>query len=91
MPAGLKQANYGSCATGAATSPTKMDPQSLLDLVWEVYRYTGAAQGTTSTSSAAYRSPATNSMLRGRCRTASPRRASTCWATRSTSSFPASR
>ncbi len=43
--------------------PTKMDPR-LLDLVWETYRAVGARDYIHVVS--AYRSPATNSMLRGR-------------------------
>ncbi len=43
--------------------PTKMDPQ-LLDVVWEVYRSVGARQPIHVVS--AYRSPATNSLLRSR-------------------------
>lgn len=43
--------------------PTKMDPR-LFDLVWEAYRATGANSYINVVS--AYRSPATNSMLRSR-------------------------
>lgn len=43
--------------------PTKMDPR-LLDLLWEVYRSVGARDYINVVS--AYRSPATNSMLRSR-------------------------
>jgi len=43
--------------------PTRMDPH-LLDLVWETYRAVGARDYIHVVS--AYRSPATNSMLRGR-------------------------
>jgi uncharacterized protein YcbK (DUF882 family) len=43
--------------------PTKMDPR-LLDLVWETYKSVGARDYIHVVS--AYRSPATNSMLRGR-------------------------
>lgn len=43
--------------------PTKMDPR-LLDLVWEVYQQTGSREYINVVS--AYRSPATNSMLRSR-------------------------
>lgn len=43
--------------------PTKMDPR-LFDLVWEAYRSTGANSYINVVS--AYRSPATNSMLRSR-------------------------
>lgn len=43
--------------------PTKMDPR-LLDLVWEAYRQVGARDYIHVVS--AYRSPATNSMLRSR-------------------------
>jgi uncharacterized protein YcbK (DUF882 family) len=45
--------------------PTKMDPR-LFDLVWEVYRRSGAKDYIHVVS--AYRSPATNGMLRGRSR-----------------------
>lgn len=44
---------------------TRMDPR-LLDLVWEVYQRSGATDYIRVVS--AYRSPATNSMLRGRSR-----------------------
>jgi uncharacterized protein YcbK (DUF882 family) len=44
---------------------TKMDPR-LLDLVWEVYQRSGATDYIHVVS--AYRSPATNNMLRGRSR-----------------------
>ncbi len=45
--------------------PAKMDPR-LLDLVWEVYRKSGAKETIHVVS--AYRSPATNNMLRNRSR-----------------------
>ena len=45
--------------------PTKMDPR-LLDLVWQVYQDVGGRDYIHVVS--AYRSPATNSMLRGRSR-----------------------
>ena len=45
--------------------PTKMDPR-LFDLVWSVYRNVGARDYIHVVS--AYRSPSTNSMLRGRSR-----------------------
>jgi uncharacterized protein YcbK (DUF882 family) len=45
--------------------PTRMDPR-LLDLVWEAYRTSGSRAYITVIS--AYRSPATNSMLRSRSR-----------------------
>ncbi len=45
--------------------PARMDPR-LLDLVWEVYARSGAKSHINIVS--AYRSPATNSMLRGRSR-----------------------
>lgn len=45
--------------------PTKMDPR-LFDLVWEVYRRSGASDYIHVVS--AYRSPATNGMLRSRSR-----------------------
>ncbi|MGU3494683.1 DUF882 domain-containing protein [Xanthobacteraceae bacterium A53D] len=43
--------------------PTEMDPH-LFDIIWEVYREVGASAPVTVLS--AYRSPATNSMLRSR-------------------------
>lgn len=43
--------------------PTKMDPR-LFDLIWQVYRATGSNQYITVVS--AYRSPATNNMLRAK-------------------------
>lgn len=45
--------------------PARMDPR-LLDLVWEVYRKSGAKEAIHVVS--AYRSPATNNMLRNRSR-----------------------
>lgn len=45
--------------------PTRMDP-ALFDLVWEVYQKSGARKPITVVS--AYRSPATNNMLRRRTR-----------------------
>lgn len=45
--------------------PTRMDPK-LLDLVWEVYQRSGAKEAIHVVS--AYRSPATNNMLRNRSR-----------------------
>ena len=45
--------------------PTKMDPR-LFDLVWQIYRATGSSQYITVVS--AYRSPATNAMLRSTTR-----------------------
>lgn len=45
--------------------PTSMDPR-LFDLVWEVYRDVGGTEPVTIVS--AYRSPATNAMLRSRSR-----------------------
>ena len=45
--------------------PARMDPR-LLDLVWEVYERSGAKSHINIVS--AYRSPATNNMLRGRSR-----------------------
>ncbi|MBB4095159.1 DUF882 domain-containing protein [Brucella pecoris] len=45
--------------------PTKMDPR-LFDLVWQVYRSSGSSQYITVVS--AYRSPATNAMLRSSTR-----------------------
>ncbi|MGH6762431.1 MAG: DUF882 domain-containing protein [Phyllobacterium sp.] len=54
--------------------PTKMDPR-LLDLVWQVYQDTNARDYIHVVS--AYRSPATNSMLRGRSRSSGVAKKST--------------
>ena len=59
---GLKQINR-FLRDWRRNEPTKMDPR-LLDLVWEVYRSVGARDYINVVS--AYRSPATNSMLRSR-------------------------
>ncbi|UPA26297.1 DUF882 domain-containing protein [Shinella oryzae] len=59
---GLKQLN-NFLRDWRRNEPTKMDPR-LFDLVWEVYRKTGATGYINVVS--AYRSPATNSMLRTR-------------------------
>ncbi|WP_019170997.1 DUF882 domain-containing protein [Pseudaminobacter salicylatoxidans] len=61
-PAGLKKINH-FLRDWRRNEPTKMDPR-LLDLIWETYRATGSRQYINVVS--AYRSPATNSMLRGR-------------------------
>ncbi len=61
-PKGLKQLNY-ILRDWRRNEPTKMDPR-LFDLVWEVYRQS-RAKGYIKVVSA-YRSPATNSMLRSR-------------------------
>ena len=60
--AGLKKINM-FLRDWRRNEPTKMDPR-LLDLVWEVYRAVGARDYIHVVS--AYRSPATNSMLRSR-------------------------
>ncbi|WP_435371415.1 DUF882 domain-containing protein [Mesorhizobium liriopis] len=62
--AGLKRIN-NILRDWRRNEPTKMDPR-LLDLVWEAYRQTGSSNYITVVS--AYRSPATNNMLRGRSR-----------------------
>jgi len=64
LPSGLKQLN-NFLRDWRRNEPTKMDPR-LFDLVWEVYRSTGARDYIHVVS--AYRSPATNSMLRKRGR-----------------------
>lgn len=60
--AGLKKLNV-FLRDWRRNEPTKMDPR-LLDLVWEAYRATGSREYIHVVS--AYRSPATNNMLRGR-------------------------
>ena len=60
--AGLKKLNQ-FLRDWRRNEPTKMDPR-LFDLVWEAYRATGASGYIHVVS--AYRSPATNSMLRSR-------------------------
>jgi len=60
--AGLKKIN-NILRDWRRNEPTRMDPR-LLDLVWEVYRAVGARDYIHVVS--AYRSPATNSMLRKR-------------------------
>ncbi len=85
-PGGLAQINR-FLRDWRRNEPARMDPR-LLDLVWEVYDRSGASDYIHIVS--AYRSPATNSMLRGRSRTTAwPRTASTCLARRWTSTFPA--
>ncbi len=64
VDAGLKQANQ-ILRDFRRNEPTKMDPR-LLDLVWEVYQKTGSKDYIHVIS--AYRSPATNGMLRSRGR-----------------------
>ncbi|MDP3895589.1 MAG: DUF882 domain-containing protein [Mesorhizobium sp.] len=64
VPSGLAQLN-NFLRDWRRNEPTKMDPR-LFDLVWEVYRATGASGYINVVS--AYRSPATNSMLRKRGR-----------------------
>lgn len=61
-PAGLKQLNQ-FLRDWRRNEPTRMDPR-LFDVVWEAYRATGATGYVNVVS--AYRSPATNSMLRSR-------------------------
>jgi uncharacterized protein YcbK (DUF882 family) len=61
-PAGLKKINM-FLRDWRRNEPTKMDPR-LLDAVWEAYRSVGARDYIHVVS--AYRSPATNSMLRKR-------------------------
>jgi uncharacterized protein YcbK (DUF882 family) len=61
-PAGLRKLNQ-FLRDWRRNEPTKMDPR-LFDLVWEVYRKVGAGNYINVVS--AYRSPATNSMLRSR-------------------------
>ena len=60
--AGLKQINQ-FLRDWRRNEPTKMDPR-LFDLVWEAYQSVGARDYIHVVS--AYRSPATNSMLRSR-------------------------
>lgn len=60
--AGLKKLNQ-FLRDWRRNEPTRMDPR-LFDVVWESYRATGATGYITVVS--AYRSPATNSMLRSR-------------------------
>ena len=64
LPSGLKQLNQ-FLRDWRRNEPTKMDPR-LFDVVWQVYKDTGA-NGYIHVVSA-YRSPATNSMLRKRGR-----------------------
>ena len=61
-PKGLQQVNQ-LLRDWRRNEPTKMDPR-LLDLVWEVYRRSGATDYIHVVS--AYRSPATNGALRSR-------------------------
>lgn len=62
IDSGLKQVNR-FLRDWRRNEPTKMSPQ-LLDLLWEVYRASGSRDYIHVVS--AYRSPATNSMLRSR-------------------------
>ncbi len=64
LPSGLKQLN-NLLRDWRRNEPTKMDPR-LFDVVWQVYRNVGASGYIHVVS--AYRSPATNSMLRKRGR-----------------------
>jgi uncharacterized protein YcbK (DUF882 family) len=63
-PKGLSQINR-FLRDWRRNEPTRMDPR-LLDLVWEVYKRSGAKSYIHIVS--AYRSPATNNMLRNRSR-----------------------
>ena len=63
-PAALKRLNV-MLRDWRRNEPTRMDP-ALFDLVWEVYKASGARRPITVTS--AYRSPTTNNMLRRRSR-----------------------
>lgn len=63
-PKGLAQINR-FLRDWRKNEPTRIDPE-LLDLVWEVYRRSGAREPIHVVS--AYRSPSTNSMLRNRSR-----------------------
>lgn len=62
LPDGLKKLNV-FLRDWRRNEPTRMDPR-LFDLVWQVYRSTGSNQYITVVS--AYRSPATNNMLRSK-------------------------
>lgn len=62
LPGGLKKLNV-FLRDWRRNEPTRMDPR-LFDLVWQVYRSTGSSQYITVVS--AYRSPATNNMLRSK-------------------------
>ncbi|WP_246318804.1 DUF882 domain-containing protein [Peteryoungia desertarenae] len=61
-PKGLRQLN-NVLRDWRRNEPTKMDPR-LFDLLWEVYRQSGATSYITAVSG--YRSPQTNNMLRSR-------------------------
>lgn len=65
LPAGLQKLNV-FLRDWRHNEPTKMDPR-LFDLIWQVYQATGSNEYITVVS--AYRSPATNSMLRSRSKT----------------------
>ncbi len=62
LPDGLKKLNV-FLRDWRRNEPTRMDPR-LFDLVWQVYRSSGSSQYITVVS--AYRSPATNNMLRSK-------------------------
>ncbi|MFC3325310.1 DUF882 domain-containing protein [Mesorhizobium cantuariense] len=64
IPEGLRKINI-ILRDWRRNEPTKMDPR-LLDLVWEAYREAGATDYIQVICG--YRSPSTNSMLRGRSR-----------------------
>nr|WP_188824904.1 DUF882 domain-containing protein [Brucella endophytica] len=64
IPSGLNQLNR-FLRDWRRNEPTKMDPR-LFDLVWQVYKASGSREYIHVLS--AYRSPATNSMLRSRTR-----------------------
>lgn len=62
VQSGLNELNY-FLRDWRRNEPTKMDP-ALFDLIWEVYQEVGATQPINIVS--AYRSPATNEMLRSK-------------------------
>ncbi|MFC4624538.1 DUF882 domain-containing protein [Daeguia caeni] len=64
LPEGLKRLNV-FLRDWRRNEPTKMDPR-LFDLIWQVYQATGSREYITVVS--AYRSPATNNMLRSTTR-----------------------
>lgn len=64
LPDGLKRLNV-FLRDWRRNEPTKMDPR-LFDLIWQVYQSTGSREYITVVS--AYRSPATNNMLRANTR-----------------------
>lgn len=64
LPDGLKRLNV-FLRDWRRNEPTRMDPR-LFDLIWQVYQSTGSREYITVVS--AYRSPATNAMLRSSTR-----------------------